>query len=843
MKNITEPAPPLPLLPPETRLILIDAGMERLRLRFCDATRKVLAKATLPGRPDLQAAAAAWGLGNGAERPELLITGRLRDTVRELLGYGDPILPEAALWSAAAALAKDHPLAVLEVSASGYTAVGVNSSGELHGELLAAPPRCGSGTGINLDRVLQKLGVSRTEVDPLLAEFLGKAGAEHRRAIPLRSDRCGVFASSATVSDKNQGLPVADALAATLKSEVVKACKTIPEGFKTVWLTGGVFAWKFARDCARDYLNGQGVGEIPWDEAGELPLQGLLWLRDRIPPGRLFRPEPALLPPLELGGRPALAAVHRDLAERHLYHRLEPETFPASASIPAGRPLLIGLDVGSTMAKLVVADLNGVPLHCAAHSNAGDTLDTVKALFGELARRGAETLEVAGIGITGSARHQVRQALLHVYPELADRVLVLVENYAHARGSLDLARAHIGRLKEWGIEGIDEEFAIVIDVGGEDTKVSTVLLDEGELFDNVMNGKCSAGTGSLLDAQALHFGLPDCGAGAELAWQAQQGHSLNATCAVFLLESARRLEALGVPRGEILASAEWAVAENMARGLWSRLELPVRAVALLHGQTMLSEALPTAVAARLQEYLGAPAYCLVPPYPGHRACLGLIRTLAEQRLGSSVALPLCRFLDQTYDKRLFQCSGNACGNPEARCRRSRLSAVNPQGKKTELLLGGCAAINERAGRSGATRPDTWRELWEFSAAKLPRSEDPQRLVIPRQFAISEWAPFFAHLFLPLGIPVHVDAIAEQDIIAGRPHFPVDACAPFLGAVGQLLRLAGEPHGTILAPQIEFLPGPGSSLGRACTVNQGGPATAVALARQRHPEARFHLFHL
>ena len=40
------------------------------------------------------------------------------------------------------------------------------------------------------------------------------------------------------------------ALAVTLKSEVLKACRKLPPGFAKVYLTGRVFKWQFARDCA-----------------------------------------------------------------------------------------------------------------------------------------------------------------------------------------------------------------------------------------------------------------------------------------------------------------------------------------------------------------------------------------------------------------------------------------------------------------------------------------------------------------------------------------------------------------------------------------------------------------
>jgi predicted nucleotide-binding protein (sugar kinase/HSP70/actin superfamily) len=64
----------------------------------------------------------------------------------------------------------------------------------------------------------------------------------------------------------------------------------------------------------------------------------------------------------------------------------------------------------------------------------------------------------------------------------------------------------------------------------------------------------------------------------------------------------------------------------------------------------------------------------------------------------------------------------------------------------------------------------------------------------------------------------------------------------MGAVGQYRRLAAEPHGMILAPQIETLPTDGLSRGLTCTTNQGGIAIAKDLTELAFPDARFHLFH-
>jgi activator of 2-hydroxyglutaryl-CoA dehydratase len=468
--------------------------------------------------------------------------------------------------------------------------------------------------------------------------------------------------------------------------------------------------------------------------------------------------------------------------------------------------VILGLDVGSTMAKAVLADArSGAGLFQAAYSNAGDTIETVKRVFSDLRERGLSQVALRGIGITGSARYQVEQALTHIYPALEDRIAVLVENYAHARGSLEQARQHIRRLKGQGHAGVNEQFCILIDIGGEDTKVSTIALEQAELFDNAMNLKCSAGTGSLMDTLSAMFGIGDTAAACAEAYAAPRAFGINASCAVFLMENASKLQAQGVPRDQILASANWAIVENMARSLWNQLELPGEAVVLLHRQTMCSEPLPLAVTHRLQSYLGRPAYALIPPSPGHRACIGLIHTLMQTAPPGFAYIRPADFIDTGFEKRVIVCKGTACGDPDARGNRCALRCRSTDGGKFSFTLGGCTAINELLGRKarygeGAAPPrDAYKEIWDFIDARHPRSEDPRRLVIPRSFVVSEWAYLLARFFEPLGIPVHVDTVRETDLTAAQPDFNVDTCAPQIGAVGQYRRLDGEPHGIILCP--------------------------------------------
>ncbi len=845
---------------PNERLF-IDAGVGNFRLRILNVDDVEIENIVLPSNRNFKTLFAEYKIaerfGSTNEAP-IFITGKLSSIVRKSLGNGFVFLNAAAQWLALQEIQREclsenettNPLAMLEISASGYSLVGIDANGKLKDDLLTVNPRCGAGTGINIDRVLQKLGLKRDEVDGLLQDYLGEKGRDKRRLLTTRADRCGVFGASATISDKNQGIPLAVALATTLKSETLKVCQKLPAGFPEVWMIGRFFYWQFVRDCAEDFLRDQGVSDVFYDPENTKVLDTLVKLTRRNDLSALTQPETSFLQENHFNEFPPFSTLLETYTTDHRYCREASPKLNFAGDL-AQTPLHIGLDVGSTMAKVVMADNAGELVFVDAFSNAGDTISTVKKIFAVLSDKGIKSLQVRSIGITGSARYQVQEALTRLYPELASRIAVLVENYAHARGSIDRARAHLSHLKNQGIANLNEDFCVLVDIGGEDTKISTLALKEGELFNNAMNIKCSAGTGSLMDTLAALFEIGGAAEASGFAMNAPRSFEINATCAVFLMENAQKLQAQGIPQDEILASANWAIVENMARTLWSQLELPANSIVLLHGQTMLSDPLPLAVTHRLQDNLDGAAFSLIPPYPGHRACIGLIRTMLNTAPEDAQTLTLSILLEAQFDKRIIQCKGAACDDPEAVCNRTSLKCQGSDGQKFSFTLGGCSAINEllakaKDRKSGKTHVsaipirDSYREIWQFIDAQHPKSEDANRLVIPRSFVVSEWAYFLSQIFEPLGIPVYVDNVQEKDLRTAQPLFDIDSCAPHMGAVGQFSRIASEPHGYILAAQIEKLPTNGKSLGRSCSLNQGGIAVARGLAQNQFAEARICL---
>ena len=847
----------------KTNHIIIDAGMEHLHLAmFLNGTNKNL---VIPNIDKIENLFKRYDVLKLIARPEtqLYLTGKLAEIVRDTLRRGQIVLPGAALWSATDFLLKTHqPLAslgIIDLSASGYMVVAISSDGKLINDLLITNPRCGAGSGINLSRILEKLAIARGAVDVILKNYLGETGKAKRQAVGIRADRCGVFSSSATISDKNQGLPLDFALAVTMKSEVLKACKKMSAGVDAVFLTGRVFNWQFCRDCARDYLLGLGVKNISFDRQQNLLIRGVEHLIQTVGPNnfkkqtreKLSRPEKFLT-------YPSFKNLKEKYTAAGLYKRLpDPVIREIDPADLGTRTVNLGLDVGSTMAKMLVADAaTDEILFKSSCDNHGDTIETIKHIFSGLISAGIPKLSIARLGITGSGRYQVQKVLQKIYPALQDKIFVLVENYAHAHGSIAYAKEQIQNLKNQSRE-VNEDFCLLVDIGGEDTKVSVISLKKEELFDNAMNIKCSAGTGSLMDTLKSLFGIKEIGEACRQAFDAPKAYEINATCAVFLMENARKMQALGYPKNEILASTNYAIVENMARTLWNQIKLPDNAVVLLHGQTMLSDPLPLAVTRRLQE--SGTRYALVPPLPGHRACLGLVKSIrpplhqpADHR-ADKTGPNICRladFINLKFKKQIVVCQGAACGDKNARCSRALLSALDLKNKLV-LTLGGCTAVNElgtglqagrvRTGRDLSVQIDAYKDIWQFIDAHLPKSAAKNRLVIPRSFAISEQAFFLAKIFEKLGLPVDVDNVREEDILQAQGLFNIEVCAPLIGATGQFIRLAGSAHGLILTPQIDFLPTAGIGLGRTCTTNQGGVIIAERQAKLKYPAANFFSF--
>lgn len=189
----------------------------------------------------------------------------------------------------------------------------------------------------------------------------------------------------------------------------------------------------------------------------------------------------------------------------------------------------IGIDIGSTCAKVAVINEDGRVLHQSVQPTGWSSVDTAEEIRRMLLEKGFSP-EKGRCVATGYGRVSV---------PYADKTVT--EITCHARGV------------QWLY---DKKDMIVIDIGGQDTKI--IILENGMVKDFAMNDKCSAGTGRFLEVMANTMALkPD-----QLCETARrgQGVKISSMCTVFAESEVISL----IGQGEKKENIAYAVVNSIA---------------------------------------------------------------------------------------------------------------------------------------------------------------------------------------------------------------------------------------------------------------------------------------
>ncbi len=195
-----------------------------------------------------------------------------------------------------------------------------------------------------------------------------------------------------------------------------------------------------------------------------------------------------------------------------------------------------GLDLGSTMTKVVLIDENErIVASTVRHTGAEH-----RRLAQEVMR---ETLKAAGISLDDIS-YIVATGYGRINVPFADRHLT--ELTCHARGVF----------KNF------PDVKIAIDIGGQDSKV--LQIRHGKLLDFVMNDRCAAGTGRFLEilAAALGLKIEDLG---PLSLAAKNKAVMSSPCTVFIQQEVAIHISRGVPIEDIVAGLHDVIAGKVAR--------------------------------------------------------------------------------------------------------------------------------------------------------------------------------------------------------------------------------------------------------------------------------------
>ena len=194
-----------------------------------------------------------------------------------------------------------------------------------------------------------------------------------------------------------------------------------------------------------------------------------------------------------------------------------------------------GVDIGSTMTKVVITDM------------------TDKVLSAIKGPTGPEHRQLAN--------EVMRMALEQANLQLDDISYVVATGYG--RVNVPFADSQITELSchARGVSSIFPNVRTAIDIGGQDAKC--MKIKKGKLTDFVMNDKCAAGTGRFLEVTAATLGinLEDMG---DISLKSTKKIGISNLCTIFAQQEVVALLSRGENLEDIMAGLHDALASRVA---------------------------------------------------------------------------------------------------------------------------------------------------------------------------------------------------------------------------------------------------------------------------------------
>ena len=184
----------------------------------------------------------------------------------------------------------------------------------------------------------------------------------------------------------------------------------------------------------------------------------------------------------------------------------------------------MGLDVGSTTAKIAVMDGEGKLVYSKYERHNARVSELVSRYFDEIQQLVGADAQVS-LCVTGSVGMATAEQLG------AEFVQEVVAASIYAKNAHPEAKA-------------------LIDIGGEDAKV---IFFHGGKMELRMNGNCAGGTGAFIDQMSVLMGV-DNQKMSQLAMQATHVYPMAARCGVFAKTDIQNLMARNLPEADIAAS-------------------------------------------------------------------------------------------------------------------------------------------------------------------------------------------------------------------------------------------------------------------------------------------------
>lgn len=290
----------------------------------------------------------------------------------------------------------------------------------------------------------------------------------------------------------------------------------------------------------------------------------------------------------------------------------------------------IGIDAGSTTAKIVAVGENKEVLYTDYGSNFGSPLNSVVEKIKKLYDNLPETCHIGGVYSTGYGEGIVKAALN------ADGGVV--ETFAHLRAAREFC----------------PKVTFVMDIGGQDMKCFFVKNDNIENI--TLNEACSAGCGSFIENFAQGLSLT-AGEFANLAKHSKSPVDLGTRCTVFMNSKVKQAQKDGAEVADISAGIAVSVIKN---ALFKVLQLKnvsdLGDYIVVQGGTFYNDAVLVALEDILQKE------AIRPDIAGLMGAYGAALIALESGVKNSSVLSKEKLKDFKTKTKTYRCKGcaNSC---------------------------------------------------------------------------------------------------------------------------------------------------------------------------------------
>ncbi len=668
---------------------------------------------------------------------------------------------------------------------------------------------CAAGTGSFLDQQAERLLLT-------IEEFCGLS--IRSKNPPKIAGRCSVFAKSDMIHLQQIATPVEDIVAGLCFAVARNFKGSIARGreiMKPVAFLGGVAANAGMVKAFREILSLDdlfipeehavmgAIGAVLKDrDAGKAHPFGISKLQQLIDFTSSPQPMGKCHKPLVHAGD-GFAARHMDKGQRTREEEQAQETTHKDRK-PGTTPMRVylGVDIGSISTNLAVIGTDCGLISKRYLMTAGRPIEAVKQGLAEIGSEIGDSVEIAGVGTTGSGRYMIADYIG------AD----IVKNEITAQAT--------------AATFIDKDVDTIFEIGGQDSKY--ISLRDGVIVDFEMNKACAAGTGSFLEEQAEKLNISVKEEFQKAALTAEGPCRLGERCTVFMENSLMANLQRGAGKEDLLAGLAYSIVQNyINRVVGSR---PVGKKIFFQGGVAFNKS----VVAAFEKYLDVKV--IVPPHHDVTGAIGMA-LIAKQQMEKKGQAAESSFKGFALSERAYEISSFECRACPNVCEINR---VKIEGESGHLQYGGrCEKYDVRKDRPKHELPDlfSFREekLWEehLKYSKKIKTSRPT-IGIPYIFYFHDFLPFWTTLLWELGFEVEVSPPTNRKTVdLGLENVIAETCFPVKAAFGHIRHLINKNVDAILLPSFVDLNRPGNPFGQgyACPYTQTVPYTAGIALRK------------